>query len=97
MGSTKSTKLVDLAIANVKKSDGDKAIDAVKKAVRKAENDWRNEIFEAENAVDAARERVNSLDSAVSASAADCITAIRALQVAEANLETMKALQSERF
>ena len=90
-------KLVDLAIAAVKKSDGDKAVDQVKKDVRKAENSWRNEVFEAEQAVDTASERVESLATSVNASGADCLAASRDLKVAKANLEGLQALFTERF
>lgn len=92
-----ATKLLDLAIAQCKKTDGDKAIDKVKSEVRIAENSWRNEVFEAENAVEKAKARVDSLESMTTASGSECLAASREFALAEKNLADLKALQAARF
>lgn len=92
-----ATKLLDLAIAQCKKTDGDKAIDKVKSEVRVAQNAWRNEVFEAENAVERTKARVDALESMTTASGAECLAATREHALAVKNLADLTALYEARF
>lgn len=95
--SNNANKVLTLALANVKKTDGDKAAEKVQREVKENENHWRNEIFRAEQAKDAASDKVASLKSCTTATAEECLKAQRDLALATKNLEDMTALQAERF
>lgn len=95
--SNNANKVLTLALANVKKTDGDKAAEKVQREVKENENHWRNELFRAEQAKDAASDKVEFLKSCTTATAAECLEAQRALALAEKNLTDMQALAEARF
>jgi len=92
-----STKVLALAKANIKKTDGEKALDTVERAVKANQNAWRNEIFAAETAVDAAKDAIGGMHANVSTTAAQLLEANRILALAKKNLADMTDMQSARF
>lgn len=92
-----STKLIDLVKANIKKSDGDKALETAQRAVKTNKNDWGQELFAAETAVDSAKDAISGMNSSLSTSASALLTATDNLAIAERNLSKMKDLMAARF
>ncbi len=97
MAKAKGMGVLGLALANVKKSDGDKAADAVKRAVRANQNDWRNSHFAAEQALDNANESVEALQADPNTSVQQMLDAVRNAALCQKNLEDIAALAEARF
>lgn len=95
--SDNSQKLLALASADVKKSDGDKALDKVVREVKQNQNDWRNEIFNKEQQLDSAKDMLAGLKKNTSASASQYISALRNVALLEKDLADMKAESENRF
>jgi hypothetical protein len=93
----KKTGVLALALAQVKKSDGDKAQDRVKKQVRDNENDWRNASHVLLVAAESAEEALEALNSDPTASADQLITASRAAMLARQDYDTIQELAKARF
>jgi phage-related tail protein len=89
--------VLGLALANVQKTDGEKAQEAVRRAVRKNQNDWRNSIFAAREALDSAKEFYESLKSNVNASAEQMLDASRNVSYLAKNLTDMEEISEVRF
>lgn len=94
---TASTKVFDLALANIKKSDQDKAGDSLKREVARAKHGWSTEIFGLTENVNNAKDRVEALKANVSATASDIIEADRGLALAQANLAAANEAFEARF
>tara|TARA_R110002126_G_scaffold47605_2_gene133341 strand:+ start:5752 stop:6036 length:285 start_codon:yes stop_codon:yes gene_type:complete len=89
--------LLALATKNLKKSDDQKAIDALTDQVEANENAFQNSLFAAKTAVKTSKKRVAALESDASASADSIISAGRELLVAEKNVEEISAIIARRF
>ena len=93
----KKTGVLALALANIKKSDGDKAADKVKKQVRSNENDWRNSSHVLLEQAESAEELLEDLASSPMASADEVLNASRNASLARKNYEDVAALAKARF
>lgn len=92
-----TTKLVDVLIADVKKTDGDKAIEAVQKTVKIAGRRMRSEIETLEDQMETMKDSLGSMMKNPNASAKEIITLQRTIKVAEADLAEYKELYESRF
>ena len=96
MGS-KSTKVFDLASANITKKDSERELESLKRTVRNNHNQWNTDLNSMQNDVDNAQDAVNSLISNPNATASDCLSANRNLRLAEKNLAEVKEIMDARF
>ena len=94
---TVKTKLFDLVKAQLKKSDGDKALDTLTEMVEENQNNFSNELFEAKKAVKGAKKIAASLEANASALGADIIAAERNVKVLEANVTSLEEIIARRF
>lgn len=90
-------KLVDVLKADVKKTDGDKALEAVEKVVRNANRAMRSEVDALSDAVEAAQERLDNATKNPNSTATQLIELGRAVKVATANLEEATVIFESRF
>lgn len=94
---TSSTKVFDLAKANIKAKDEDKAIKALQRQVRDNQHAWANSTVNAQRNVENAEDALEALKSDVSATAEQFLAATDALAIATRNAEAITALASARF
>jgi hypothetical protein len=91
------TKLFDLVKAQLKKSDGDKAIDTLTEMVDDNKNSFDNELFQAKKDVKTASKAAAALESTPSATGAAIIAAERNVAILEANVASIEAIIARRF
>lgn len=92
-----STKVFDLAKANIKAKDEDKAIKDLTRQVRDNQHAWANSTVNAQRNVENAEDAVESLKSDVSATAEQFLAANDALAIAVRNAEAITTLAASRF
>tara|TARA_R110000822_G_scaffold221377_1_gene355024 strand:+ start:285 stop:581 length:297 start_codon:yes stop_codon:yes gene_type:complete len=93
----KSTKVFDLASANIKAKDSEKLIEALQRDVKKNANAWRNDIFAFETATEQAQDALETLYADVSASTNQVLAAEDAVAIATRNHERVVELAAARF
>ena len=94
---TKKTSLFELVKAQLKKSDGDKAIDTLTEMVDDNKNSFDNELFAARKDAKAAAKAAEALEFNLSATGASIIAAERNVKVLEANVASLEAIIERRF
>jgi len=94
---TTSTKVLDLAIANCKEKDEDKAAKRIQREVRDNQHAWANSTVNAQRAVENAEDKLDSLRSNVSATAEDFLAATDGLAIAQRNADAIVELAKARF
>ena len=92
-----SLKLRDILVSEIKKSDDQKAIEAVEKQVKMAQRAMRSEVEAAEDNVEAVEARLEAAIRNVSSTGADVLGLQRQLALAKADAVALAELQSERF
>jgi hypothetical protein len=93
----KKGTLLDLATAQIKMTDDQKALEMVNDLVEQNENVISNELFAAKQAAKAAVKHAQSLESNVNATASDIIDASRSAKLAEKYVEEIQAIIDRRF
>lgn len=93
----KPSKLVDVLKADVKKTDGDKALEAVEKVVRSANRAMRSEVDNLSDAVEAAQEKLANAERNPNSTAMQLINLRREVKVAQANLAEAAEIFEDRF
>ncbi len=99
MGTSKTTsvKVFDLAKANIKAKDEDKAIKALERQVRDNQHAWANSTVNAQRAVENAEDELEALKSDVTATAEQFLAANDTLALAQRNVDTIADLAGKRF
>ena len=97
MASATSTKVFDLAKANIKAKDEDKAIKALERQVRDNKHAWANSTVNAQRTVEQCEDALAALQSDVTATAEQFLAASDALAIAERNLAAITELADARF
>lgn len=92
-----NTGVFNLAKAEIKKKDDDKAIEALKERVEDNKMQWDNEIHGAKKALRSAESNLASARRTTGVTAADFIEIERGVALAKSNLETMEAAYEARF
>lgn len=94
---TKLTTVLDLASAQIKAKDSEKAIAELKRKVKANANAWRNDIFAKEQAVEAAQDVIEALACDATASTDQVLAAEDALALAQRNHDRVVELAAVRF
>ena len=92
-----STKVFDLAKANIKQKDEEKAITALKRTVRNANTNWNTDVNSLRNHMDEAQDNVDALSANPNATLAQCLEANQVLRLAKADLAEAEELMAARF
>jgi hypothetical protein len=92
-----SLKLKDILISEIKKSDDQKAVEAVEKQVRLAARAMRSEVEAAEDNVEAIQARLDAAIRDVNSTGAHILELNRQLALASANATALAELNAERF
>ena len=92
-----STKLFDVLKANIGKGDQEKALEQANRDVKKAKRAFSNEIGQADEAVDSAKDNYQAVLNNAGASGSDILRADRAVTMAEANLAGLMEIFNARF
>ena len=90
-------KLLDLAKKNIKKSDDEKALDALKEQVEDNKMAFELDLHKAKKTAKTAASRVEALAADPTATAATIIEATREAAVAAKNVEDITAIIASRF
>jgi Zn-dependent metalloprotease len=94
----KSTQTLEAILsAQVSKGDKEKAMEEVAKTVKVASRAARTEFEAAEDAVESAKEHLAAVKNNPSSTLSQIVNADRAITVAQANVEALKAAREERF
>lgn len=93
----KKGTLLQLATAQLQKSEDQKALEMVNDLVEENQNAMSNELFAAKKAAKAAKKYAVSLESNVNVSAADIIAAERNVKLADKTVEDIQAIIDRRF
>jgi hypothetical protein len=92
-----SNKLFDLAKAEIKKKDDEKAIEALQERVEDNKMGWMNDIHSAKRDVTAAKKALEAAQRNPNISASSFLNVKRDLQIAEANLSELEGAFDSRF
>jgi len=90
-------KLIDLAKKNLKKTDDERALEALNEAVEDNEMSFANDLHAAKKAAKLAEKKVAALASDPAATANVIIAANREVLLAVKNVEDIQEIMSKRF
>ena len=97
MKKTTSTTIYDLAAAQITATDSEQSLKQLTRDVKANANQWRNDIFSYETALQKAEDRLELLHSTVKAGAAEVLAAEDTLALAKRNLKRVQELTLARF
>lgn len=92
-----SKKLLKILEGEIKKKDDQKELENAKRRVKKASRAAINEVGAADEAVDSAKDLLETTIANPSASLRDILDARRNLALLEKDLEDLREIQGERF
>ena len=97
MAKATSTTVYDLAAAQITAKDSDKALKQLARDVKANANQWRNDVFSYETALQQAEDNLEALHATVKVSASDVLAAEDSVALAKRNLERIQELATARF